>query len=69
MHLVWGENTTSVFTVSEAQYQRMINHEVEEIANEYPREDVFCFNPDVVDTLMQEWETNPAVWEQLKRFR
>ena len=66
---VWESTDTTVYVCSEERYQRLLVDEYEWPPTGFPREDVFHFDPNVVDKLMQEWETNPSVWEQLEPWK
>lgn len=68
--LVLGEiGEKIILAVSEERYWLIEAGQERESSNEWPASDVFRFDPDVVDSLMQEWETNPEIWGQLTLYR
>jgi hypothetical protein len=66
---IWETTPEAVFVCTEETYQRLASGEDEWLAIGVPREDVFCYDPSVVQELETSWQHDPSIWNRLTPWR
>jgi hypothetical protein len=65
---VWEADQNIVFVCSEERFKRLANNEDEWPATGLPREDVFCYDPILAHRLLDDWQDNQSIWDQLAKW-
>jgi hypothetical protein len=63
---VWEVAPDAVFLCSRENFEKLISGQQGLIPIGFPRYDVFEYDSDLANRLMEQWQHDPTLWEQLK---
>jgi hypothetical protein len=65
---VWEVGSEAVYVCSEERYQRLIDDTDEWPPIGFPREDVFFYDVGLVGVLMEQWNKDQTIWNNLRAW-
>jgi hypothetical protein len=68
IRLVWEAGPEVVYICTEEGYKKLMARE-KWIPLGFPQEDVFSYDPVLVDVLLEQWARDPSLWERLTIWR
>jgi len=62
---VWESSPDAVYICSEERFQKLAENQDAWPPTGFPREDVFCYDPSLVDVLRDNWHEDQSLWNRL----